>query len=113
MIMMVNVYSGLHKSYKWYMKIAFHMIEEAVLNAYILYKQQPGKRLQHYQFVVAVANAMARQGRDDQAAQQNGPDWLIGRHWLELIPATEKKICTNQEMRSVCTGKEKRITLPV
>ncbi|XP_065190774.1 piggyBac transposable element-derived protein 4-like [Sycon ciliatum] len=59
---LLSHYSALRKTVKWYRKVATHFIEVAVLNAYILYKKQGGKR-RHHEFLSAVFTAMMRDGK--------------------------------------------------
>lgn len=39
---LIGFYSSIRKSLKWYKKIAFHFLEECVLNAFLLYKKGGG-----------------------------------------------------------------------
>ena len=48
---MVGNYSCIRKSYKWYSKIFFHFLEEAVYNAFVMYyKVEEGKKHKFMQF---------------------------------------------------------------
>ena len=40
---MIGTYSCMRKSMKWTKKVAFHLIEEGLLNAHILYAKEGGK----------------------------------------------------------------------
>lgn len=105
---MTQSYTALRKSYKWYKKLAFHLIEEAVHNAYIIYRQQPGKRLEHYAFILSVIKALLAEGGADTAAQEVGGHRLDGKpHFFGFLPATEKR---KNPMRKciVCTARGQR-----
>ena len=41
---MICTYSSIRKSMKWTKKVAFHFIEEGILNAYILFKKEGGTK---------------------------------------------------------------------
>lgn len=41
---MLSFYTAARKSAKWYKQMATHVIEEGVLNAYILYDKAGGKK---------------------------------------------------------------------
>ena len=41
---MIGNYSSVRKSMKWTTKVAFHLIEEAVLNSFILFNKVNGKK---------------------------------------------------------------------
>ena len=108
---MVQTYSALRKSYKWYKKVAFHFIEEAVQNAYIVYKQQPGKRLEHYQFILAVVEALLAEAdaeRTAAATAEVGHHRLVGCHYLQFIPATANRTNPTRKCK-VCKAQNKRV----
>ena len=89
--MMVGVYSALRKTYKWYMKLAFHLIEEAVQNGYILYKQQPGNKLRHHEYLREVVQALLQEADAEKAETLDIQHRLVGKHFLEHVPATTNK----------------------
>ena len=51
---LIGNFTSIRKTYKWTIKVVIHFIEEAVLNAFILYnKQFPGKmRFMNYKMEV-------------------------------------------------------------
>ena len=51
---LISNFTSIRKTYKWTIKVVIHFIEEAVLNAFILYnKQFPGKmRFMNYKMEV-------------------------------------------------------------
>lgn len=100
---MINAYSALRKSYKWYIKIAFHFLEEAVQNAFILYKQHPNAgKLEHFQFILATCEGLLHEAESVNVANVGTLHRLIGKHYAEYIPATEKKARPTKRCR-VCT----------
>lgn len=56
---MISNYSCIRKSYKWYTKIFFHFLEEAVYNAFVIYdKIEEGKKHKFMQFKFEVARQL-------------------------------------------------------
>ena len=88
---MIGNYSCIRKSYKWYTKIFFHFLEEAVYNAFVIYdKVGEGKKHKFMQFKLEVARQMLQDVsvHPDPRAEI---DCLKGRHFATLIPATQNK----------------------
>ena len=87
-------------------KVVMHFIEEAVLNAFILFdKTKPGKaRFMNFKMVL-IETTSTRARLDLSKDLYEHPS--IGRHFLELVPPTEKK--KNPQKRCVeCTKKGMR-----
>lgn len=103
---MVGNYSSVRKSFKWTTKVAFHFIEEAVLNAFILVgKVKESNKARFMQFKLDVIREMLDKEIAKEANVFNLP--LVGRHFLQLIPPTEKK--QNPQKRCVvCYSKKIR-----
>ena len=101
---LVGNYSCIRKTFKWTVKVAMHFIEEAVLNAYVLYdKINPGKCcFMNYKMdmIEATINSVRLV---EGSTIFNMPS--VGRHFMELIPATEKK-AKPQKRCVICTTKE-------
>lgn len=94
---MIAFYSAARKTTKWYKKLATHIIEEGMLNAYTLYRKCGGKKT-HYDFIRLALTALLEEGRTDAAQAQaaagaaaGGGSRLTGRHFPSLVPATPKK----------------------
>ena len=89
-------YTSLRKTYEWTIKVTIHFIEEAVLNAFILYnKQFPGKMpFMNYKMEV-IEKSLQRASATDET----NIDLKIGRYFLQLIPPTETK--SNPQKRCV------------
>ena len=88
---MIGNYSCIRKSYKWYTKIFFHFLEEAVYNAFVIYdKVEEGKKHKFMQIKLEVVHQMLQDVRvpPDPRAEF---DSLNGRHFRTLIPATQNK----------------------
>ena len=102
---MIGTYSAVRKSMKWTKKVAFHFIEEGLVNAHILYKKNGGsKRL--LQFKLDCITSLLAAGGAELAAP-NASDRYSGRHFPELIPPTANK--QNPQKRCVvCTQSKKR-----
>eukprot|EP00117_Sycon_ciliatum_P022978 scpid74733/ scgid19663/ PiggyBac transposable element-derived protein 4 len=88
---MTQTYTGLRTSYKRYKKIAFHLIEEAVQNTFVIPRLQPGKRLEHYAFIMELIKSLLAEAGASVSASGAGQQRLVGKHHLGFIPATEKK----------------------
>ena len=98
---LIGNYSLVRKTHKWTMKVVMHFIEEAVLNSFILYdKVNPGK-LRFMQFKLHIVEKTINRARAINIPQiYHVPQ--VGCHFLELIPATEKK-STPQKKCVACT----------
>ena len=82
---------------KWTKKVAFHFIEEAVLNAYLLNKKSDNRK--HYlKFKLDAISALLAAGGTDIAAP-TAADHLSGCHFPEVIPPTPMK----QNSQKVCS----------
>ena len=71
---LIDNYASVRKTYKWTIKVVIHFIEEAVLNAYILYnKQFPGKMcFMNYKMEV-IGKSLQRASVTDET--NTDPDW--------------------------------------
>ena len=83
-------YTCVHKSFKWTVKVAIHYVEEAVLNSFILYDKINPNKMWFMNFKLDVIEKITL-----GVNRQNAPNILshpaIVRHFLELIPQSEKK----------------------
>ena len=85
---LIGNYTSVRKSLKWTTKVAFYFIEEAILNAFVLFsKANPGKiQFMHFKLNV-IKSTISR-------SQPSVPSYdlpLVGRHFLQLIPPTAAK----------------------
>ena len=101
---MIANYNSVRKSMKWTKKVAFHFIEEAVLNSFLLKKKfDIRKRLLKFK-MEAISSLLAAAGTD--VAAPAATDRLSGRHFPELIPPTPIK--QNPQKRCVVCTQHKR-----
>ena len=86
-----SYYGFSHRTLKWWRRLFFHLIEMAVVNAYILYLLTPctGKRMTHAQFRVELAKGMLMESTTATDEPPRGPHpdpnppshRLTGRHF--------------------------------
>ena len=115
---MMSFYTAARKTLKWYKKLATHVIEEGLLNAYILYKKNGGKKL-HTDFLVLALEGMLEDGKrgleSARTAAPATPNRTSLGHQPALIPPTEHKAKPQKRCR-VCwskgTRKESRYHCP-
>ena len=103
---LIGNYTWVLKTFKWTVKVVTHFFEEAVLNAFILFdKTKPGKaRFMNFKREL-IETTITRARLDSSKDLYEHPS--IGRHFLELVPPTEKK--QNPQKRCVeCTKKGMR-----
>ena len=103
---LVGNYSCVRKTSKWTLKVVMHFIEEAVLNAYVLYdKINLGKcRFTNYKMDIIEATINKARITEDPTIFIMP---TVGRYFMELIPPTETK-AKPQKRCVICTIKEKR-----
>ena len=100
---LIGNYTCVRKTFKWTVKVAMHFIEEVVLNAFILFdKTKPDKaRFMNFKMEL-IETTITRARLDSSKDLYEHPS--IGRHFLELVPPTEKK--QNPQKRCIkCTKK--------
>ena len=87
---LIGNYTCVRKTFKWTVKVVMHFIEEVVLNAFILFdKTKPGKaRFMNFKMEL-IETTITRARLDSSKDLYEHPS--IGRHFLELVPPTEKK----------------------
>ena len=105
---LVGNYTSIRKSLKWTTKVAFHFIEEAVSNAFVLFnKANPGKiRFMHFKLNI-IKSIISRS--QPSAPSYNLP--LVGRHFLQLIPPTAAK--SNPQKNVLWKRSSERVPLPM
>ena len=96
----LQLYYGFsHRTIKWWRRLFFHLIDLAIVNAYILYLMSPcsGKRLTHAQFRIETAKELLMETVEEETAQdQRGPhpdpnplsSRLTGRHFPGKVGST-------------------------
>ena len=100
---LIGNYTCVRKTFKWAVKVVMHFIEEAVINAFILFdKTKPGKPCIMNFKMELIETTITRARLDSSKDLYEHPS--IGRHFLELAPPTERK--QNPQKRCVeCTKK--------
>lgn len=102
---MLANYNSVQKSMKWTKKVAFHFIEEAVLNSFLL-KKKFDIRERFFKFKMEAISSLLAAASTDVAAPC-ATDCLSGRHFPELIPPAPMK--QNPQRRCVvCTQNKRR-----
>lgn len=96
----VYQYTPTRKSMKWWKKMFFHFVARSMVNSYIIYnKSRPENKSQGFaKYLTDCGEAMALEAGLDEAQQlTRGPHAnanatrLNGRHFIERIPASDKK----------------------
>ncbi|CAK1581773.1 unnamed protein product [Parnassius mnemosyne] len=95
----VSYYALQRKCMKWWKKMFFHLVARAMVNSMVIYnKQQPARRqLRFSQFLMACGEGIVPARSTDDAGPSHGAHLiaktsrLVGRHFIERIPSTEKK----------------------
>lgn len=107
---MVSTHSALRKSIKWYKKLGLHYIEESLQNAYVVYRLYSTSGMCHYTFLKEVVRCLLVAAECAEVTQRRaagGQDRLLGKHFLELIPATVQKTSPTKRC-VVCTANGER-----
>ena len=57
---LMSYYGFSHRTIKWWRRAFFHLFDNAIVNAYILYRlsEQPGRKLDHKQFRIELAKQL-------------------------------------------------------
>lgn len=101
--MQISYVACARKSVKWHRKLFFHLLDIAVLNSYVLYKEKTGRNTQFHDFrlqlirqiVAMYSKPKASRGRPNGV---DNPVRLVGRHFPTPIPSTS----TKQDPRKQC-----------
>ena len=92
---MIGNYSCIRKTCKWYIKIFFHLLEEALYNAFVVYSKESKKKItKSMLFKLEVIREMLEDAHQLPADSQF--DLLKGCHSLSVIT-------THQEQRKTTT----------
>lgn len=88
----VQYYTVIRKTVKWWRKLFFHLYNLAVANAYILHNKYAEKKYSQHDFRVEVARALIEQAPNAPKPSKSGRkavgdlcDRLTGRHFPEFI----------------------------
>ena len=108
---LLSYYGFCHRTFKWWRRAFFHLLDVAVVNAYIMYQQSAqGPKLTHKMFRVELAKEMLLYAGLDTQAIPRTPSLplssrLTERHFLEKIPPTKSGKPTQQDC-SVCSKRK-------
>ena len=94
------------KSLKWYKKLAFHLMQLSLLNSFLLYKKDGGRKLL-LDFQRNVIASLLFEENTPDIPQEESIVRLTERHFMAPIPPTENKekpqkkcrICTKRKIR--------------
>ena len=86
---LIGSYTGVRKTYKWTIKVLIHFIDEAVLNAFILYNKQFAGKMRFMNYKIEVIEKSLQRA---SATDETNTNPKIGRHFLQLITPTEKRL---------------------
>ena len=86
--MIISNYSCIRKSYKWYIKIFLHYLEEAVFNTFIIYKNyHPQPKYTFTEFKLEIIHSILR-AAGSHVEPSSEFNRLKGCPFAEVIPAT-------------------------
>ena len=92
---LIGNYSSVRKTLKWTVKVVFHFIEEAFLNAYILNEKLGVKKMRFLALKLEIIESIITKNQLPELQIYEHPK--LARHYLELIPPT--KICSKSNKR--------------
>lgn len=112
---LLSYYGFAHRTVKWWRRAFFHLFDNAIVNAYILYRisTQPGRKLDHKHFRIELAKQLLSDSR--QVAQQSSRRLnvlppqarLTERHFPEKVPPCVTGRAS-QLICAVCSNKRGR-----
>ena len=119
---MISYYPCSRKSFKWWKKLLFYLLEISIHNAHVLYNLR-GKKMSLYDFQLTIVRAFCKVDDVITSSSEDGSPTptlrspvhdpstrLYGgykRHHIERIPDTEK-VCKPQKRCRVCYRKGSR-----
>jgi len=95
----------------WYKKLFRHLVNQSVLNAYVLFSKDNPGRMTHLQFRISLIEQIVSFHMQAERNQRTGPRSrdeigdvvrLTGRHFPRLIPATGKKTGPTRKCEVCC-----------
>ena len=87
---MTGSYSSIRKTYKWYVKIFLHFLEEALFNAFVVCSKEGEKKITKFMpFKLEVIREMLEDAQKMPADSEF--DRLKGHHFLSVIPSSKSK----------------------
>ena len=112
---LLSYYGFSHRTVKWWRRAFFHLFDQAIVNAYILYRisEQSGRKLDHKHFRIELAKQLLV-NTDNQLPHHPPrlnalppPARLTERHFLEKVPSCPSGR-PSQPVCVVCSGKKGR-----
>ncbi|XP_031358920.1 piggyBac transposable element-derived protein 4-like [Photinus pyralis] len=100
---MLSYYSALRKTIRWHKKVALHIFEIYIHNAYIIYRNATSSKITSLQFREKVVESLLGENMPKPNKKPNPGSF----HYLESLPPTEKKNRPSKPCR-VCTANKKR-----
>ncbi|XP_046903421.1 piggyBac transposable element-derived protein 4-like [Hypomesus transpacificus] len=102
------------KTTKWYKKVFFHLLDNAVLNGFIVHRQLSGKTIPYQEYrmnlirqVLEVHHTARRPSAGGRPAADN-PLRLTGRHFPSEIPQTDVQGNKTRRQCKVCKSSTRR-----
>ena len=111
---LLSYYGFKHRTVKWWKRAAFHLIDLAIVNAYLLYKMSiQSKHLSHKDFRVTLAKELLLKYNDVSTGKNPSrnksslppPARLLERHFPDKNPASSERPSTQFEC-AVCSFKK-------
>jgi len=104
----LQLYDPCHKTVKWYRKLIVHLLHVCMLNAWVLYNKSGGKKKfpKFQQLVIAQMLFTDDGDSTDDVPVVESLARLTQKHFLDTIPATEKKSKAQKRWR-VCWSRER------
>ena len=112
---LMSYYGFSHRTLKWWRRAFFHLVDNAIVNSYILYtlSEQADRKLDHKQYRIQLARQLLG-GSDDHTHPHNRrlsglppPARLTERHFLEKVPPCSSGR-PSQPACVVCSNKRAR-----
>jgi hypothetical protein len=112
--MMVSSLQCVRKSFKWYIKLFFHLLDLTLINSHILYNLHTGENITHDDFQLTLIREIFQKFHkprptttSGRPSQGNDSLRLKERHFLTLVPPTPSKenptrkchVCSNSKLR--------------
>lgn len=90
---LLQPYSATRKSMKWYRKLAIHLIQVSMLNAFVIFKSAQGGERTYLQFQHDVLKALLSRGQPNEVQDEVDDESVrrVERHFIIHIPPTPKK----------------------
>ena len=106
---MLSYYSALRKTIRWPKKLALHIFEMMIHDAYLLYCQESGSKMKSLSFREQLVLYLLKDKLPSEPTAKRRRNGFTNQHYLEYLPATERN--NNQPSRAVFAQKTKRSTV--